>query len=329
MQNRSYQTHAVVEAGLIIAIIVVLMLFSVYVPIFSMVGIFILPIPVTILYIRQNWKITLTAVFVSGIIIAMTYDPISALTASLMFGSTGVTLGYCISHKRKFSFTITLLAIVSAIITVLNLVVYVNLINKTGLMGFINENLKIINGSMDTVNSMYLKMGVNQAQLAQLKQTFAIFTPDFILKIIPAMLIVASFISAYINYIITKSILKKLRYEMKEEISFTKMYINNRIGTFLVVFVIIGLLLNRYKMSLGGYILNSSTIVLQMALLIDGVSLAAFYLRNRFRLPKAFTVILILILVFSQASNLLVIAGLIDMVMDFRKLDPYRIGKIA
>lgn len=329
MQNRSYHTHAVVEAGLIIAIIVVLMLFSVYVPIFSMVGIFILPIPVTILYIRQNWKITLTAVFVSGILIAMTYDPISALTATLMFGSTGMTLGYSITHEKKFSFTITLLAIVSALVTVLDLVVYVYLINKTGVMGFINENLKIINGSMDTVNSMYLKMGVSQAQLAQLKQTFAMFTPDFILKIIPAMLIVASFISAYINYVITKSILKKLRYEMKEEISFTKIYINNRIGTFLVVFVIIGLLLNRYNMSSGGYVLNSSTIILQMALLIDGVSLAAFYLRNRLKLAKSFTVILILVTAFSQASNLLVIAGLIDMVMDFRKLDPFRINKIA
>ena len=329
MQNRSYNTHAIVEAGLIIAIIVVIMLISVYVPIFSMVGVFILPIPVTILYIRQNWKITLTSVFVSGVIIAMTYDPISALTATMIFGSSGMALGYCINHKLKFSFTITLLAIVSAAVTLLDLLVYVNLINKTGITGFINENLKVINGSMDTINNMYLKMGVSQAQIAQLKQTFAIFTPDFIFKLIPAMLIVASIFSAYTNYIITRSILKKLRYEMQEEVSFTKIYINNRIGTFLVVLVIIGLLLNRYNIPLGGYVLNSSTIVLQMALLTDGVSLATYYLRNRFKVPKAFTAILIIIIVFSQASNMLVIAGLIDMVMDFRKLDPFRIGKIA
>lgn len=329
MQNRSYNTHAIVEAGLITAIIVVIMLFSVYVPIFSMLGTFILPIPVTVLYIRQNWKVTLTAVFVSGIIIAMSYDPISALTATVLFGSTGITLGYCIRHAKKFSFTIILLATASAAATLLDLVVYVNLIDKKGLMGFINENIKIINGSMDTVNSMYLKMGINQTQLAQLKQTFAIFTPDFILKLIPAMLIVASFFSAYFNYIITKAILKKLRYEMKEEVAFTKIYINNRIGTFLVVLVIIGILLNRYNMSSGGYVFNSSTIVLQIALLTDGVSLAAYYLRNKFRLPKAFTIILIIVTVFSQASNLLVIAGLIDMVLDFRRLDPFRIGKTS
>lgn len=329
MQNRSYNTHAIVEAGLITAIIVVIMLFSVYVPIFSMLGTFILPIPVTVLYIRQNWKVTLTAVFVSGIIIAMTYNPISALTASVLFGSTGITLGYCIRHEKKFSFTIILLAIASAAATMLDAVVYVNLIDKKGLMGVINENIKIINGSMDTVNSLYLKMGVSQAQLAQLKQIFAIFTPDFILKLIPAMLIIASFFSAYFNYIITKSILKKLRYEMKQEVTFTNIYINNRIGTFLVVLVIIGLLLNRYNMSSGGYVLNSSTIVLQIALLTDGVSLAAYYLRNKFRMPKAFTVIILTIIIFSQASNLLVIAGLIDMVLDFRKLDPFRIGKIS
>lgn len=329
MQNRSYNTHAIVEAGLIIAIIVVIMLISVYVPIFSMVGVFVLPIPVTILYIRQNWKITLTAVFVSGVIIAMTYDPISALTATMIFGSSGMTLGYCINHKIKFSFTIIFLAVVSAAVTLLDLVIYVNLIEKKGIIGFINENLKLFNGSIDTVNSMYLKMGVNQAQIAQLKQSLAIFTPDFIFKLFPAMLILISFFSAYINYVITKSILKKLRYEMEDEVSFIEIYINNRIGTFLVVLVIIGLLLNRYNIPLGGYVLNSSTIVLQVALLMDGVSLATYYLRIRFRVSKAFTAILIIIVVFSQASNLLVMAGLIDMVMDFRKLDPFRIGKIA
>ena len=59
MQNRIYNTKAVIEAGLISALIVVIMLINVYVPIFSIFGMFILPVPVTVLYIRHNYKVTL------------------------------------------------------------------------------------------------------------------------------------------------------------------------------------------------------------------------------------------------------------------------------
>lgn len=324
MQHRIHNTKAIIEAGLISAIIVVIMLINVYVPIFSMLGTFILPIPVTVLYIRQNYKITLGAVVVSAILIAMFYDPISALTSSILFGSTGITLGYCVKHDKKFSTTILFLAIASALAIIVNFVVFSSLVNKEGIVGIINENIKVLNESLSMSKDLYAKMGVPAEQFAQIEKSFSMFTTDFILKLIPAMLVIMSFGSAYFNYVITRSILKKLRYDMKEVKPFSEIYINTRIGTVVVLFLIIGILLNKNKIAVGEYITNSSQVILQLILVLDGLAIVCYYLKNKFNMSKTFIVLILIFTATSPISVIYMYLGFIDMIIDFRKLDPYR-----
>lgn len=324
MQSRIYNTKAVIEAGLISALIVIIMLLNVYVPIFSTFGTFILPVPVTVLYIRHNYKVTLGAVIVSAILIAMLYNPLSALTASILFGATGITLGYCIKNDKEVGTTILFLAITSAVAVSINFIIYANLIDKTGIIGFIDRNLKIMHESIEMSKDLYGKMGITTEQFAPIEKSFEVFTPNFILRLMPAMLVMMSFTSAYLNYIVTKAILKKLRYSMKEVKPFNQLYINTRIGTLVVVCLIVGLLLNKNKISLGEYITNSSQVILQLIVLLDGLALAAYYLKNKFNMSK---IVIALILIFTANSQLAMVylyAGFADMVFDFRKLDPYR-----
>lgn len=324
MHNRIYNTKAVIEAGLITALIVVIMLITVYVPIFSMFGMFVLPIPVTVLYIRHNYKVTLGAVVISAILIAMLYNPISALASSILFGVTGMTFGYCIRNDKKLSTTILLLTLASAIGIVINFSIYVNLIDKRGMIGFISDNIRIMKESLNLSKELYGKMGVSSEKFALIEKSFEIFTPDFILKLIPAIVVLMSFFSAYVNYLLTSSILKKLRYNMKPMVPFSRIYINTRIGTLIGVTLLIGLLLDRSKFQGAGYIVNSSGYLLQFIFIIDGVSLATYYLRNRFNISKPITAFILFFTVFSQISAIYIYAGLADMLLDFRKLDPYR-----
>lgn len=324
MQNRIYNTKAIIEAGLISALIVVIMLLNVYVPIFSIFGMFILPIPVTILYIRHNFKVTVGSALVSAILIAMLYDPISALTSTILFGATGMTLGYCIKHKKKFSTTILLLAIASAISVIINFSILSSFVNKDGIVALIDQNIKMMHESLNISKDLYTKMGVPSEQFSSIEQSFAIFTTDFILRIIPAILVIMSFGSAYFNYVITKSVLKKLRYDVEEVRPFNELYINTRIGTIAVLFLIVGLLLNKNKIVAGEYVTNSSLIILQIIFVLDGLAVAAYYLKNRFKMSKMFTVLILIFTATSQLSIIYMYLGFIDMIIDFRKLDPYR-----
>lgn len=324
MQNRIYNTKAIIEAGLISALIVVIMLLNVYVPIFSLLGMFILPVPVTVLCIRHNYKVTLAAVVVSSILIAMLYDPISALTSSILFGSTGITLGYCIKHNKKFSTTMVFLAIATALAVIINFTVFSSFINKNGITGLVNQNIKMLNESLNMSKDLYGKMGVPNEQFAQIEKSFSIFTTDFVLKLIPAILVIMSFGSAYFNYVITRSILKKLRYDIEEVKPFNRIYVNTRIGTIVALFLILGILLNKNKIAAGEYISNSSLIILQLIFVLDGLAVAAYYLKNKFNMSKMATVLILIFTAMSQVSIIYMYLGFADMIVDFRKLDPYR-----
>lgn len=324
MHSRAYNTRSMIEAGLITALIVVIMMINVYLPIFSIFGMFILPIPVTVLYIRNNYKVTLGAVVISGILIAMLYSPIPALTSSILFGVTGITFGYCIKNDKKVSTTILLLAMASVVVTILNSFIYIKLIDTRGIIGNITDSIKIIQDSFNMSKDIYTKMGVSKEQLAVIEKNFQLPTIDVILKTMPAVLIVMSFISAYINYIITSLIVKKLRFNMKPMISFSEIYINTRIGSLVGIMLLIGLLLGRSQIPIAQYIIISAEYLLQFIFVVDGIAVAIYYLKNKINMSKRTRFIILLFTVFSPISIVYLYLGLADMVVDFRKLDPYR-----
>ena len=83
MENKNYSTKAIVEAALISVIISVIMILTSYLPIVSFIGTLILPIPVAILYIRYNTKVTVTAIFLSIILTSILFNPIRAIYAAI------------------------------------------------------------------------------------------------------------------------------------------------------------------------------------------------------------------------------------------------------
>ncbi len=103
MYNRQNKTNSLVEAGLIVSLMIVLIMLNLYFPIFSIFITFLLPIPIAVLYLRQDYKITLWAILVTGVITAMINNPITAVIITISFGTIGFLLGYCIK-KTKINF---------------------------------------------------------------------------------------------------------------------------------------------------------------------------------------------------------------------------------
>ncbi|MBC2398985.1 uncharacterized protein YybS (DUF2232 family) [Clostridium tetanomorphum] len=324
MKSRIYNTRATVEAGLITALIVVMALMNVYIPIFSTLGRFILPIPVAVLFLRHNFKVTLAAVVASGIFVGMLYSPLSGLTSTIMFGITGITLGYCIKKNSEFSIMLILLSIASLIGTVIDFSVYIKLISGSSLKAFIGEMLKIMEESANAAIEFYTKMGVSNEQLKPILDILKIFNVDYILKVVPAILIMGSLVSAYLTYIVTKLILKKLGYNIKEAPKFTHIHINVKIGAILSIFLLLGVLLIRQNVEVGEYLAGSSQLLLQYAFFIDGLSVALYYLKDRYKMSKGVITLIIFLTMFSQLSIVYFILGLADLIIDFRKLDPNR-----
>ena len=77
-------------------------------------------------------------------------------------------------------------------------------------------------------------------------------------------------------------------------------------------------------MIIGGYLANSAGTILQFILLLDGITLITYYLIDKYKISKKIVALIIIFTAMSRLSLFYVIIGFIDMIFDFRKLDPYR-----
>ena len=334
MENKNYSTKAIVEASLISVIISVIMIITGYLPVVSFIGTLLLPIPVAILYIRHNNKITITAIFLSIILTSLVYNPIMAVYSSITYSIIGITLGYCVKKNKKSSITLLFLSMGCAISNILTIAFSMLLIEKVSFVNFVSKNLEFMKQTMkvslDQAKALYGGMGVSQEQLNLLDKNFEIINKVdvmLVLALIPGAILMFSFISAYLNYIVSRAILNKLNYKMEEVLPFGKVYVSNIVGAVLIGIVCIGVILSTKKIPGGNYILNSSQILVQFVFIINGLAASTYFLRVKRNLPKPIVVLILALTMFSPLGNIYFSIGLMEMAFDFRKLDPYRIKR--
>ncbi|EPY2272630.1 YybS family protein [Clostridium sporogenes] len=325
MYNRQNKTNSLVEAGLIVSLMIVLIMLNLYFPVFTIFGSFVLPIPIAVLYLRQDYKTTVWAIIVTGIITTLINNPITALTTTISFGIMGFLLGYCIKKQKSIFITIIILAAGFLLSNIMIFFIYFSFIDKRGIMAYINENINMIKESMELTKQIYSKAGVPKDKLQQMDQIFAYLKLDSILKVLPAALILNAFVAAFLNYAVTKKVLIKLGYKnVKSLPHISKVYVNVRLVTIVAIGLLIGAILKRKELVLGDYFLITSQSIFKILLLINGISVFIYYMRNKFKISKGVVIFILFMTVLGPLSIIYFYLGLMDIMLDFRKLDPFR-----
>ncbi|GIM28960.1 membrane protein [Clostridium polyendosporum] len=321
MKKSKYTTISIVEAGLMSIIIFLLMMMTSFVPVLGMVGMFLLPLPITLLYLRYNKAVAFLAIMVSAILIAIFNNPITAIGLAALYGFSGIAMGYSISRKMK-ALKIIGIVFMSNLIGILidyGLYVYVTLgISLTSLIQQIVDSIK---QSINIYKSMGLDTSNNPAY--QALEQLDVHT---ILTILPSAIIVSVFMLSLINYVITKSILSRFKYEIDSIPHFTKWYLDNRVGAVLIILVCIGIILNSKHILIGEYIFYSSLSLFQFVIMFIGLSISAYFLKYRFNISNKIIIVICIFLFFSQLSMILFYLGLLDMLFDIRAIDPNSLG---
>ncbi|MBU3144555.1 YybS family protein [Clostridium sp. CF012] len=334
MKNNDYSTRAMVEASLMAVIISVIMIIIGYLPFVAFIGTLLLPIPVAILYIRHNSKITIAAIVLSIILASLVYNPIIAIRSAITCSVVGIALGYCVKKNKKSSITLLFLTIGSAISNTLTIAFSMLFIEKVGFMNFITNKLEFMKQSMkvsvDQVKTIYMQAGITPNQLKLLDENLEMIKKIdvmLVLVVIPSVIFLFSFISAYLNYIVSRAILNKLNYKMQEVLPFSRVYVSNIVGAVLIGTVCIGIILSSKKITGGNYIQNASQILTQYIFMINGLAATTYFLRVKRNLSKPLVVIIIGLTTLSSLGNIYFSIGLMEMAFDFRRLDPYRIKR--
>lgn len=177
---------------------------------------------------------------------------------------------------------------------------------------------------MELTKEFYSKAGVPEDKLQQIDQVFGSLNLDSMLKMLPVALIISAFLSAFLNYAVTKKVLMKLGYKnVKSLPSISKIYVNVRLVTIVAIGLLIGAVLKRKTIGLGDYFFITASYLLIILLLIDGISTFIYYMRNKFKISKGILIFIFLITL-GPLYIIYFYLGLADIMLDFRKLDPFR-----
>lgn len=314
--NRENSTRALVESGILTGVAVVLMLISQYIPVISMVTLFIWPLPITLIYIKHNIKYSILSLIVTGLVTAMISDPLSALWFTVIFGIMSIVMGYCVKTKKTATVTLLYMGITNFICIIAVFYGFSFILGQD----LIGQFKLAIEQSLDMVKEMYSGMNVPQETI---DNALKLFDVNLMIKMIPGTLVLFSVFVSYITYITAGYLFKRFGYNLNKLRPFSEWYMPFEIAMGLILVTFLGYILKAKGIALGeGLFLNSAT-VFRLAFILIGLSSASFFLKKR-GLAKGAIVAILVFAAISPISSIIEILGIFDYALDLRKLDTKR-----
>ncbi|WP_346867543.1 DUF2232 domain-containing protein [Clostridium sp. UBA1353] len=329
--EQKINTKNLIEAALMTGIITIISISASYILLFYIIGLILLPILVALIYYRNGIKYSIGAVLISTILVATFLNPILAIISGMSYGIIGVVLGYCLKNQKK-TYNILIALIIACIIAMLVEVWLTSrLVSNIGVIQFINDKLNTYMHEFKVyitqTKEIYSNMGMNATQLQMFEQIESIFTVELLAMLIPTVLFIASFIQAYSTILFTHLIFRKLKYKEVKYLRFSEFYVSNLVGAALIAIISICAIVGSRGITGSLFLYNAILMLTIMILAVNGAAVTDYYFRKKLGMPKAMRILLVILLFIIGSSKILGIVGFVEMMLDFRKLDPYRIRK--
>ncbi len=329
--EQKINTKNLIEAALMTGIITIISISASYILLFYIIGLILLPILVALIYYRNGIKYSIGAVLISTILVATFLNPILAIISGMSYGIIGVVLGYCLKNQKK-TYNILIALIIACIISMLVEVWLTSrLVSNIGVIQFINDKLNTYMHEFKVyitqTKEIYSNMGMNATQLQMFEQIESIFTVELLAMLIPTVLFIASFIQAYSTILFTHLIFRKLKCKEIKYLRFSEFYVSNLVGAALIAIISICAIVGSRGITGSLFLYNAILMLTIMILAVNGAAVTDYYFRKKLGMPKAMRILLVILLFIIGSSKILGIVGFVEMMLDFRKLDPYRIRK--
>lgn len=278
------------------------------------------PMAFIVIGVKYNITNSFISILLTSFLIGISIDMISGVMMLAIFGSIAIYIADGISKRKKSIEIIVPSSIIFFISTILVLLM---------LRGFSGINL--IEGLEENIK-MFTELRMNMIDDMDLTNIESFRIRDdvdnmysYILSIMPSILIILSVFISYINYYFSIIVLRKLGLGIRDNPRFSRFRLpNNFIIGSLVMFLVVYLLRNFE--TIPNDVIQLNLLVLVVSLLyIQGLSVIDFLLiRLKFNIGLRIIVIGITLFV-APIITLILIAGIIDIIFDFRKLRRRRI----
>ncbi|MGI6575065.1 MAG: YybS family protein [bacterium] len=309
------KTRSLVEAAVLAALTVILLLPTIYLPLLGMLTLFVWPVPITILGVRHGFRLSLLAMITAGFIAGILTHPITAGTMVIWLGFLGLALGYCF-HKRYGAFKC--LAIGSMTVLASTLLLFLISLLVFGVNPF-TQWQNIFTESSAGVLEFYRSIGVAESQLAEMEAIYGEMIERF-RYLLPATLLMGSVFTAFLNFSVASMVMKKLKQPVADLPPFTLWrFPRNLVWGYVVgiAFLFGGIY---YDVSLLLEIGENIQLIFSFIFGLAGLAVVQ-YLLQRYGVPKFFRAIAaFFILINPLFFQLAAFLGILDIFFDFRKL---------
>ncbi|MDG4657567.1 YybS family protein [Ectobacillus antri] len=304
-------TRLITEGAVLLAVFIILLLATMYVPILNIILLFALPLPFIIFSLKYEWKYALMLLLVASVITILVATPLS-ITNVLTFGTAGIVIGYLYKKKKNPAEIL----VTATVIYVCNLVTLYAASVIFFEYNFITQMQKMLNESIAMTERFIAATGANanEKQLQQLKDM-----PALLGYIMPSMVVLGGFMMSWFTILIAGPILKRLRFQVPAWPPFRDLRLPKSIVIYYVIFILIAAFV---KIETGSYlymaVLNIN-IIFPLLMALQGFSFLAFLFHSK-GYPKGVLIfVCILVLFVPILFSLVTFLGIIDLGFSLRR----------
>lgn len=305
--------HKLTEGAVLLAVFTVLLLMSLYIPVFGVLLTFVLPLPF-ILFAAKNKRSDSIVFFIAGLLFSLIVGTVISIPITLAFGLTGLVIGDFIREKKERSVTfiggtLTFLVVSILIYAAMNVLFNIN---------FVEEMTKVMDESIEMSRSVVDSIGAGAADTEKLftQLETAMKTME---TLIPSILVMMSLSTAFIIQLIAFPIVKRFGVEVTKWNSFADLTFPKSILWYYLITIFATLMMNPEEGTFWYMALLNLSFILQMLMVIQGLSFVFFFSRLK-GWPKAVPVIILILTVFMPIFLYIIrILGIIDIGFDLRK----------
>ena len=317
-QTKGLSSRVLTDCGIVVALSVVLVLISFYIPVLGTLATMIWAVPVMALVLRRGIFPAILSVLVSAVVSILFAGVVGGILSAAWIGFFGLIYGVCFRKKISPLSTLAAGTIAAGIIMVITLAIgaILGVFSFDGLTATLRE-------SVQQTLSMYESAGILDQLLPQ-GMTAAEYGDKILsimMTLLPAVFILYGMASAALNYLFAALILKRLNFDITPLPPFREWHFPWWIMWAVVVALVAYLMGTQWD---GGYYHQIALNIIYLYLpifLVSGVSMVAWTLYTcRAKTATKVMVWLAVILLMRFSLPLLLILGALDPLLDYRKI---------
>ncbi|MCU5095876.1 YybS family protein [Bacillus wiedmannii] len=303
-------TKFITEGAALLAIYAMLLLISMYVPILGRVVTFALPLPFILLTIRYRLSNTFVIFTAALFITVIVSQPIN-LVKTTMFGLIGIVLGY-MYKKQKKPIEILMAGTLAYLIGIM--LIYVASI-KFFNIDLMKQMQNMLNESMAQSEKIVTAAGMPISK--EQKELFAQFN-DVLQTLFPSLLVMVSVCFSWITVMISGSVLRKLKHDVKPWPKFKDIQLPKSIVWYYVIFILLSTFIKVEPTSYLHMVFSNLYVIFALLLVIQGLTFIAFLAHSK-GFTKGIPIISFIVCMFiPMLFPLVTILGIIDLGISLR-----------